>query len=208
MTDIDQKNMDAYIKRVTPKNVSVYGINEACIAAGYSMVTKLPDEMRATDRDYKRGTRLGHTSIGSGEDKFLRFIVVAFDWELPRYMWQEVDTYHFIERSSMSTMHKLLEMDFEKACTPYTTPHVLDMVHYKIKCYKQAKTREEREFAWLELKANTPEGLMLGSRVLMNYAQLKTIYHQRKAHRNMEWRVFCDWIKQLPMAERFGVCGE
>lgn len=208
MTDIDQKNMDAYIKRVTPKNVSVYGINEACIAAGYSMATKLPDEMRATDRDYKRGTRLGHTSIGSGEDKFLRFIHIDFDWELPRYMWQEVDTYHFLERNSQSTMHRILEMDIEKACSPYTTAHVTDMTKYRIKCYKQAQTREQKEIAWLELKANIPEGLMLTSRVTTNYATLKTIYKQRKYHKNPEWRAFCRWIETLPRARQFGVCGK
>lgn len=204
----DKEIYEAYMQRVTPRNVSVCGIDAACIGAGYSMLPTVSLRDTATERDYKRGEGLGHTQIGVGEDKFLRFIHVDFDWELPRYMWQEVDTYHFMERNSQSTMHRILEMDIEKACSPYTTAHVTDMTKYRIKCYRRAETSEQREIAWLELKANIPEGLMLTSRVATNYATLKTIYKQRKHHKNPEWRVFCKWVEMLPMARKFGVCGK
>lgn len=204
----DKEIYDAYMQRVTPRNWNVYGIDSACIGAGYSMCATVAPRTDITEKDYKRGERLGRTPIGAGEDKFLRFIVVAFDWELPRYMWQEVDTYHFLERNSQSTMHRITEMNIETACSPYTTAHVTDMTKYRIKCYKQAQTREQKEIAWLELKANIPEGLMLTSRVTTNYATLKTIYKQRKYHKNPEWRVFCRWIEMLPRARQFGVCGK
>ena len=204
----DKEIYDAYMKRVTPRNWNVYGIDEACIGAGYSMLPTVETRGVATAYDYMRGQKLGHTPIGNGEDKLLRFIHVDFDWELPRYMWQEVDTYHFLERNSQSTMHRILEMDIEKACSPYTTAHVTDMTRFRIKCYKQAETSEQREIAWLELKANIPEGLMLVSRITTNYATLKTIYRQRKYHKNPEWRVFCKWIEDLPMVKKFGVCGK
>ena len=204
----DKEIYDAYMKRVTPRNWRVCGLDMACIGAGYSMLPTVTPRDTATERDYHRGQKLGHTPIGNGEDKFLRFIHVDFDWELPRYMWTEVDTYHFLERNSQSTMHRILEMDIEKACSPYTTAHVTDMTKYRIKCYKQAETSEQIEIAWLELKANIPEGLMLTSRVTTNYATLKTIYRQRKYHKNPEWRVFCKWIETLPMAQKFGVCGK
>ena len=139
----DKEVYNAYMKRVTPRNWNVYGIDEACIGAGYSMLPAVETRGVATAYDYMRGQKLGHTPIGNGEDKFLRFIHVDFDWELPRYMWQEVDTYHFLERNSQSTMHRILEMDIEKACSPYTTAHVTDMTKYRIKCYKQAQTREQ-----------------------------------------------------------------
>ena len=70
----DKEIYDAYMKRVTPRNVSVYGIDTACIGAGYSMLPTVTPRDTATERDYHRGEKLGHTPIGNGEDKFLRFI--------------------------------------------------------------------------------------------------------------------------------------
>lgn len=77
---------------------------------------------------------------------------------------------------------------------------------YRIKCYKQAETREQKEIVWLELRANIPEGLMLTSCIATNYATLKTIYKQRNYHKNPEWRAFCRWIETLPRAGQLGVC--
>ena len=43
--------------------------------------------------------------------------------------------------------------------------------------------------------------------IVTNYAQLRTIYFQRKAHRLPQWReIICPWIKSLPYAKEFGVC--
>ena len=209
MDDETTRIYKSYKERVTPYNIKVYGIDEACISTGYSyaiIVGEMPEH--ANEHDLEHAEMLGKAPTGSGEDKFLRFIHVDFDWCLPRYMWQEVDTYHFLECNSQSTMHRILEMDIEKACSPYTTAHVTDMTKYRIKCYKEAQTREQKQIAWIELKANIPEGLMLVSRITTNYATLKTIYRQRKYHKNQEWRVFCRWIETMPRTRQFGVCGK
>lgn len=197
--------MNTYLQRVKPRNANVYGIHKACISAGYPMCTTVDSRAFATEEDYKRGERLGRTPIGAGEDKFLRFIHVDWDWELPRYMWQEVDTYHFLERNSQSTMHRITKMNIETACSPYTSSQVIDNLKVLIDWYNRCTTEEERAVAWLKLKANVPEGLMLTSRVSANYATLKTMYTQRRNHRNPEWRIFCGWVETLPKAIALGV---
>lgn len=207
MNNKEAEELESYERRIKPYNVRVYGIDEACISAGYSMATavgEMPEH--ADEHDFNRGKMLGRTPGGNGEDKFLRFIHVDLDWCLPRYMWQEVDTYHFIERNSQSTMHRITQMDLTEACNPFVSASEIDNLARFIADYKNARG-EVAKFAWLKLKANIPEGLMLTSRVSTNYATLKTIYKQRKYHRNLEWRVFCDWIETLPMAVMLGVCG-
>lgn len=206
MTKEDYENYEKYKERVTPYNARAYGIDEACISAGYSMATSvgiMPNH--ANEHDFNRAKMLGRTPGGNGEDKFLRFIHIDFDWCLPRYMWQEVDTYHFIERNSQSTMHRITQMDLAEACNPFVSVTEISYLANLIADYKNARG-ELAKFAWLKLKANIPEGLMLTSRVSTNYATLKTIYKQRRYHRNLEWRVFCDWIETLPLAVMLGVC--
>ena len=36
---------------------------------------------------------------------------------------------------------------------------------------------------------------------MLNYEVLANIYRSRKNHKLDEWRVFCDWIKTLPLSE-------
>lgn len=210
---LDMIDMNEYIKRVTPFNVTSnvdikQQIAAACVSAGYSMRTEIAREMPdARLIDIERGGRLGRTPIGNGEDKLLRFINVQFDWELPRYMWTEVDTYHFLERNSQSTMHRLINMNLDAVCSPFVTKDNKNTLRLLITAYNLPNLPEEEKLEmWLRIKANVPEGLMLTSRVSTNYATLKTIYQQRKNHRNIEWRVFCDWIKSLPDVKSLGVC--
>lgn len=207
MNNKEAEELENYERRVTPYNVRIYGIGEAMISAGYSMAVNVSEmPAHAEERDINRAERLGKAPGGSGEDKFLRFIHIDFDWCLPRYMWQEVDTYHFIERNSQSTMHRITQMDLTEACNPFVSVVEISYLANLIADYKNARG-ELAKFAWLKLKANIPEGLMLTSRVSTNYSTLKTIYNQRKYHRNLEWRVFCAWIETLPLAVMLGVCG-
>ena len=48
---------------------------------------------------------------------------------------------------------------------------------------------------------NIPSGFEYTARLTTNYRQLKTIYSQRKNHRLPDWRIFCDWIEELPHSE-------
>lgn len=56
--------------------------------------------------DLKLACRL--IAAGTSHSKFLRQIIVWADFTLPRYVWQEVDTYKVATvRNSCSTMHTL-----------------------------------------------------------------------------------------------------
>ena len=210
MTADEKNRFDGYAKTVTPYNVTPTDdlerqIAEACISAGYSMLADMPHEMeKAETKDYMRGGRLGHTPAGAGEDKLLRFINIQFDWILPRYMWQEVDTYHFFERNSMSTMHRIMNMDIDTVCSPYVSVAAKTTLAMLIDDFRHADDSNRLE-RWLKLKANVPEGLLLASRCSTNYATLKTIWKQRRGHRNIEWSIFRDWISTLPRARELGV---
>ena len=54
--------------------------------------------------------KLAQSLIKSGSEhaKFTRMIHVQADVTMPKYWWSEMDTYKFVEKSSCSTMHRLL----------------------------------------------------------------------------------------------------
>ena len=71
---------------------------------------KVPELPVLGDADLK----LAHKLIrgGTPHRKFLRQIIVWVDFTLPRYIWQELDTYKVATvRNSCSTMHKLGHRD-------------------------------------------------------------------------------------------------
>lgn len=60
------------------------------------------------------------------------------------------------------------------------------------------KTKDIRY--WKELVRWLPEGWLQTRTVTMSYANLRNMYFQRKDHKLIEWREFCNWIKTLPYA--------
>ena len=59
--------------------------------------------------------KLAQTLIKAGSEhcKFMRQIHVWMDINMPRYIWSELDTYHFNTKNSCSTMHRLLHKSIE-----------------------------------------------------------------------------------------------
>jgi hypothetical protein len=58
---------------------------------------------------------------------------------------------------------------------------------------------EEGDFE--RVKNGLPEGFLQTRGVCLNYQVLKTIYEQRRGHKLREWRLFCEWVKELPYGE-------
>ena len=56
---------------------------------------------------------------------------------------------------------------------------------------------------YLEILYSNPAGFKITARMTTNYRCLRNIYIQRKDHRLLEWRVFCNWITTLPYADKF-----
>ena len=182
-------------------NVSIYGLEESIAASGYPMSTEimnLVDLKKASEKDYQRANKLGSTPIGSGHDQFLTSIIVQFDLTFPLKAWVELQRYHFIDFcSSMSTMHRISKMDLNKSCNQYVDKKILDLLQELIYNYNENPTNEN----FYKLIYNIPSGFEYTARLTTNYRQLKTIYSQRKNHRLPDWRIFCDWIEELPYSE-------
>ena len=200
-------------------NDEVLGAKSALRRAQYPMLVEVPDfDFPAIDdltsargeaismknTDINRGIRLGNSPYGHGDDKFLRQIFVSMDITASRYWWQEFDTYGFVVKNSQSTMHKGVKFEYSKYTNPFVDERVLKLFEEINNEYIKNPTTENLQRA----KSNMPEGVMLTAGITTNYAQLKTIYYQRRNHRLPEWHVFCDWIESLPYAKEFGVCGK
>lgn len=190
------------------RNVDVYGIDAALVRAGYPMSTEIDDmehsiKEQGHDKLIKRGAALGKSPVGHGDDKFLRQIIVSFDLIMPRYMWAEFDTYGFTVKNSQSTMHRTKQLNYIALADKYVDPVIMQ----RFLALKQIYYNNPTEENLLKVKANLPEGIRIGAGIVTNYAQLRTIYFQRKAHRLPQWReIICPWIKSLPYAKEFGVC--
>lgn len=187
-------------------NVEVLGIRSALIRAGYPMQTIVNEVMRLDqtpmEKLVERGKRLAHSPIGHGDDKFLRQIVVTFDVRAPRYWWQQFATYGHTVMNSQSTMHKGAKLDYRLMSNRYVDEIILTRFEKLVENYNRNPTKEN----FMKVKSNLPEGIEITAGISTNYAQLRTIYFQRKSHRLPEWNLFCEWIETLPYAKDF-ICG-
>ncbi len=142
--------------------------------------------------------RLASARPGTGHNNFLSGIIVQFDLTFSKQAWAEWGRYHFQQIvSSQSTMHRLVNMNIDKACNEYVLPEIIEMVKKTIDEYNREQTEEN----YLRVIYNCPVGLNLTARITTNYLQLKTMYEQRKTHRLPEWRQLCEWMKSLPYSE-------
>ena len=186
-------------------NICVYGLNESVRASKYPMSTNidsLTDEITNTVRN------LGNAPAGSGHDTYLTGIIAQFDLTFSVKAWTEAQRYHFLDFvSSQSTMHRITQFDPRKQYNEYVDGRVIEIMENKIAVYNRMKEDEADEELlkelYLSILYTNPAGFRLTARMTTNYRQLKTIYHQRKAHRLPEWREFCKQVRALPYFEEF-----
>jgi hypothetical protein len=108
---------------------------------------------------------------GNEHAKVIRGIIVWAEFNMPRYMWQEIDTYTIgmAPLSSESSMH----------------------------C--EAKGLSDDEL--VEFKENLKEGHLQKRIRAFSYQALRNMEFQRHNHRLPLWReVICPWIESLPLA--------
>ena len=152
---------------------------------------------------------------GSEHSKFMRMIHVCVDVDMPRYWWSEADTYHFNTKNSCSTMHKLLNnndpitLDLFVLCDEdkdwwINTVNKLEGMRQEYKNI-QSTTKDTKQMNRLLVRAKRmlPEGFLQMRTWDTNYAELRSIYFQRKNHRlKEEWvDTFCKWVELLPYAK-------
>jgi hypothetical protein len=176
----------------------------------------------------KRAIKLANTPNGSGHQNFLKGIRVSFDIKYPCYITPELQRYNWIDIvTSQSKMHRLLQMDLDKACNKYVSQQTINHLQELINDYNKIQTlntsrgwihlrngevissftkKEQLYHKWMQIISDCPQGLELFMRVSTNYLQLKTIYHQRKNHKlHEDWVLgFCqDFVSKLPYAKEF-----
>lgn len=120
-----------------------------------------------------------------GHNKFLESIVMWIDIKAPRYWWQQFDTYRIgTTKQSESTMHTILKKpicsdDFEDGMHADTLVRLNSLVSL-------------RQFDLL--KNELPEGFLQRRIVCTNYKSLRNVIDQRKSHKLVQWKQFCDVI--------------
>lgn len=157
-------------------------------------------------------------AAGSDHSKFMRMIHVQCDWEAPLYWWKEADTYKVgTVRNSCSTMHKIMEHEFTldifahehlKSRALNTLEDTIDELNYWREYYLSiveqnvpgADTKAKE--IWWQIIQLLPSSYLQKATMDFNYANLRNMYHARKAHKQDEWRAdFCNWVKTLPYSE-------
>lgn len=149
---------------------------------------------------------------GPEHRKFLRMIHVCTDITLPRYVWSELDTYHFGTKNSCSTMHKLLNTDEpiteELFVYCIEDKDLLNTIITKLESLRSLYrnsgfTQKEKDRLLLRAKRLLPEGFLQMRTWDTNYEEIRNIYYQRKNHRlKWEWQDnFCNWVESLPYAK-------
>lgn len=220
------------------KDVKVYDLEECIIASGYAMRTEPINykEENKSLKHYQRCINLVQASKNSDvhcHDNFLTGIRVSFDIKYPNYLSPELQRYHFFDIvTSMSKMHRLLNLDIKKSCNKYVNQTAIDNVMKLIENYNAIRndsiahsaeyysdaiftgingetykinSKEDALYvAWMQVIANCPLGLELWMRVSTNYKQLQTIYYQRRHHKLKEdWGAVIKMIEGLPYFEEF-----
>jgi hypothetical protein len=129
---------------------------------------------------------------GSEHCKFLREIVVWMDITIPRYVWQELDTYKVATvRNSCSTMNKLGSRDLEQSDFELDVPELtLERINQLGRLLREAKeehagVRQARR----ELKNELCEGFLQKATYFMSYQTALAAILQRENHRLPEWRM-------------------
>ena len=184
-----------------------------------SAYTLLPDgtsHYSVGEADMKLAQKL--VLAGNEHAKFMRQIFVSVDITAPLFWWKEMDTYKVgTVANSTSTMHKIASTPITRECfdsgihtyNGYTNmiledpvidefiPKLIDFLEYLRKEFLKTKCKAywEALISWL------PESWLQTRTWTANYAVLRNIYFQRRYHRLVHWREFCEWIESLPYSE-------
>jgi hypothetical protein len=169
--------------------------------------------------------KLAQNLIKAGPEhrKFLRQIFVTVDITAPLYFYKEFDTYKVSTvANSTSTMHKLTSKPISADCFELGDVHPsldldngtigeiaegfierLEEIRQKYLAFKDTNPNLAKLY-WKELVRWLPESWLQTRTVTMNYETLRSMYHQRKEHKLVEWRIdFVNFIKTLPYANEF-----
>ena len=149
---------------------------------------------------------------GSDHRKFLRQIFVTVDITAPLYWWKEYDTYKVATvANSTSTMHKITSAPFDISqfsCDKMdeeTLQHMQAVIDY-LETLRLRFLESKDKQIWYDIIQFLPSSYNQMRTCTMNYENLISMYHSRKAHKLDEWHKFCDFIRALPYADELITC--
>jgi len=145
-------------------------------------------------------------NAGSEHAKHLRMIMVWAEIWAPRFWWNEFDTYRAgVEKLSCSTMHKLTsraltfeDFETENGLEPEEIEPVVDILNGWITQYTLETEPDAKKKVWRKIIQFLPQSYIQRRTVMMSYAALRNIIHQRENHKLNEWHQFIDWVHTLP----------
>lgn len=142
---------------------------------------------------------------GTEHRKFLRMIHIQCFITLPRYIWQEMDTYKVSTvRLSCSTMHKLgmTDLTIQDFQNNWILEETLQELNFLGRNYRETKNVDLLR----QMKQILPEGFLQSADLDFNYETAMNMYYQRKNHRMSEWsgeNGICKWMESLPMMNQW-----
>lgn len=173
-------------------NVHIFGLDNAVRGSKFPMAV----DINAVTSDITKTTKkLGTVATGTAHDQFLTGIIAQFDLTFTVKAWTEAERYHFFDFiSSQSTMHRIAKFDLDTQYIDYVDSRMIDIMKELKDKYNKTQDKED----YLRLLYSNPCGFKLTAAMTTNYRQLKTIVNQRQNHRLIEWRIFCEQVKQFP----------
>lgn len=168
-----------------------------------SYITPITNEVIICEKDMILAKKL--INAGGEHRKFLRQIQVWCDIQLPRYIWQELDTYKFGVKNSRSTMHTIMKKeitieDFYLGESPSTmTKDLFEYVVSRLN-YLRGQYLSTKDYDYVkQMKRILPESFLQMRTWNTNYEELLNVYKQRRNHKlNDEWSIVIKWIENLP----------
>lgn len=171
----------------------------------------VPERPKIGEKDLDLACRL--VARGTEHRKFLRQIMVWVRLTVPRYVWQEVDTYKVsTTRNSCSTMNKLGHVDLDQHDFEDPIPNdVLENLNVLAKVLRESKRERVKEgvrCSRVQLKNDLPEGYLQQAMYTMSYETALAMLLHRENHRLPQWRLgdggsICQFLMGLPYMKYF-----
>ena len=170
------------------------GFEEALYGIGlsYGLTSELPfiefiDDDHLLSRVWDVSDRLCDKE--DGHNKFLESMQLWISINAPRFLYSEIDTYRISTKQSESTMHTLTKRDLTQNDFEYNIPSFyLDHLNKRVKKVRENKIEIDI------LKNDLPEGFLQTRIWNMSYKTLRNIIKQRRKHKLLQWRMFCDYM--------------
>lgn len=178
------------------------------------------------DKTDSHGTELGQRDKelmlrlrkgGSEHRKYMRMMPVMVRITAPLYWWKEFDTYKIgTVRNSCSTMHTLhksgiVPQRFSREWINEVgkeRPNIITAYMIYLQAIESLRvsynSTGEKKY-WYAMIQMLPEGFMMTANISMNYETVFNQVHQRKGHKQDEWRKdYIDWARTLPYSFLLG----